>query len=284
MHTVVVPLDFNNTPRELLQSGSLPCHHCAFILPLAQELFSYRISLMTQPVPRPCCQPTLALLHPLGLCLHPSCQGRAPTTHWEDLCGFRPSSTKYKLNVTADVCLGQRKAETKEEKCFARYFCASLMLLQPVRDSSLDLERPQGADYWSAATSPHSLPLSDPTYSSDSHTHKHFHAGTKPYETLPFWNHLCTARVHLQHPVQLLWLPAAIIAGNPLDLRVWNISIRDLQNGSQITFFLQESQSPCSSWENPGVGSSIGLIKEKRNDGRRRTSRWGMFQSLPGTC
>lgn len=77
---------------------------------------------MTQPAHGPAASPHLLCSVPRAFACW---QVRAPT-HCKDLCGFHPPFTKHKLNVTEESYLGQCKAETREEKCLVRYFCASL--------------------------------------------------------------------------------------------------------------------------------------------------------------
>lgn len=154
MYTAVVPLDFNNQPNGHLWAGSLPRCHSALLLSLTHGLSSAAPPAPQgrQAAPWPCCQPLSILCPSLAPSPAPSLGGkshRSPLGRPSFLqpCNDPPSARK-KPGLTRDSYLGQHNAEMRERKNVSGgYFCASSWLLQPVRDSSLDLQQPQGADY-----------------------------------------------------------------------------------------------------------------------------------------
>lgn len=116
----------------------------------------------------------------------------------------------------------------------------------------------------------HSLPWTDPAHSSDSHTYT---ASSSEH-----WDQWDSA-IHIL-PWQLP-LSSSMARGSP-DLINWILWIHDwdMQNGSQKTFFHQESQDPC----NLGISQVLAFLfvyLRKRNYCKRRWGRWGKTSVSP---
>lgn len=282
----MVPLDFNNQTNGHLWTGSLPCCHSAFFLSLTYSAASAAALALhvSQAAPRPCCQPLLVV--------HPSRRKEPPWPTRKSLlssASHQSPSTKTKPNLTRDPYLGQRNAEMRERKNIRWQISVPLPGFCSLSEIQVFTAT---AGCWLLICNlppPHALPLRDPAYSSDSHTHAAASSKNWARRNAAILNQCLQSLRHvlLQRLVHLtLSPPRTITAGHSPDLTAWNLWIHDwdIQNGSQTTILHWECQDRCNSWDIPGVGFSVCLI-EDRNDRERRRGSWGTFLTTEsGIC
>lgn len=160
IHTVMVPLDFNNQPH-MGTSGLAPCF--ASTQPLLSCNTSavpscYSSSPHKEAPSWPFCQPLL-ILHlefmPSFTCkwgpgkeqLHPTLESLvSPALQWPLHQKQATSHQRFLFRPT--YCRNERG------KTLGKVFHCLFLCLQPVSESNLDLLQRQGADYWSAPSHP----------------------------------------------------------------------------------------------------------------------------------